>query len=187
MLKQNNSSLSSYQRVYLIAGSFMSSIKTLIAIYILIVSYYLLGYFSFREGDYIAIVGLLFIAFVITSPFLAYNIIKVIRLSRKLKEWNNEYLHSSYTVIFDTTLAHGNNIAEKKLYLASFIFPNLIDLDQMYLKDLEELRFYLRAYLFDAHPSRLTLQTYVFGSQRYDLVHKKKHHHLELFYDLYPW
>lgn len=125
--QSNESSLSSYQRVYLIADSFMGSIKMLIAIYILTLSYYFLGYFSFLEGDYTAIVGLLFMLFIITSPFIAYHIIKVILLNRKLKEWNKEYFYSSYTVIFDTTLAKGNRPAEKILYLASFIFSNLYE------------------------------------------------------------
>lgn len=47
------------------------------------------------------------------------------RFYDELNTWNEEYLQSSYTLIFDTTIPKGNTTGEKVLSLASLIFPQL--------------------------------------------------------------
>jgi hypothetical protein len=121
-----NSFLSSYQKVYLIAGSFIGNTKTLLVIYLLTFIYFLLALYTYiSQNDSEAFVFLFSYLFIFTSPFIIFIFYKYFRLTRKFQEWNKEYLHSSYTLIFDTTLPKGNTVAEKILYLASHIFPSL--------------------------------------------------------------
>jgi hypothetical protein len=64
-------------------------------------------------------------AVIIISPFLIFMIVRSKRFYHELNTWNEEYLQSSYTLIFDTTIPKGNTAGEKVLSLASFIFPQL--------------------------------------------------------------
>ena len=52
-------------------------------------------------------------------------IVRSKRFYNELNTWNEEYLQSSYTLIFDTTVPKGNTTGEKVLSLASLIFPQL--------------------------------------------------------------
>ncbi len=62
---------------------------------------------------------------IIILPFLIFMIFRSKRFYDELNTWNEEYLQSSYTLIFDTTIPKGNTTGEKVLSLASLIFPQL--------------------------------------------------------------
>ena len=146
----NNSSLSSYQKVYLIADSFISNTKLLLTIYLLTFFYFVFAlYVYISENDSEAFVFLFSFLFIFTSPIIIFIFYKYLRLTQKLLEWNKEYLDSSYTLICDTTLPKGNTVAEKILYLASHILPSLReDYNKFYLSPFTKLKYIIKKKVF---------------------------------------
>ena len=115
----NEPPLSLSQQAYLLTTSLRHIIYTLTVFLIVVI-----GYFSFGiliDEPLLVLVMVI----VIILPFLIFTLIKSRRFYRELKMWNEQYLDSSYTLIFGTTVPKGNTTGERVLYLASFIFPQL--------------------------------------------------------------
>lgn len=122
MLKENGnheSSLSLSQQAYVLTTSLRHITYTLTILLIVAIGYFGLGIITAEP------LLILVIVIVIISPFLIYLLFKSRFFYRELKIWNKEYLDSSYTLIFSTTVPKGNTTGEKIIYLASFIFPQL--------------------------------------------------------------
>lgn len=69
--------------------------------------------------------GSLIIIIFIASYVVGWFIIKAKHEYSRIREWNEDYLHSSYTLIFDTSVPNGNTTGEKVLSLAKLVFPEL--------------------------------------------------------------
>ena len=118
--------LSLSQSAYLFADSYKELTKALLAMFGVLTVYVLMGiYFFFYENDPRPIVDLMIIFYVIYTPFLIWFFLRVRSFNRQHKDWNTEFVHNSYTLVFDTTLPKGNTTAEKILYFANMIFPEL--------------------------------------------------------------
>lgn len=61
----------------------------------------------------------------LTAVTLAYFLSSGPRAYKWFKEWNEEYLEETYTVVFNTTIPRGSTIGERVFNLAKFIFPEL--------------------------------------------------------------
>jgi hypothetical protein len=61
----------------------------------------------------------------ISSYIVGWFLIKAPHFYKKLEEWDKDYLHSAYILIFDTTIPKGNSTGEKVLNLAKLVFPEL--------------------------------------------------------------
>lgn len=60
-----------------------------------------------------------------TGFILVYFLLKGPNAYKKLKQWNEDYLEESYTVVFDTAIPTGNTTGERVYKLARTIFPEL--------------------------------------------------------------
>jgi hypothetical protein len=65
------------------------------------------------------------ISFILAAYVIVWFIIKAPHSYRRLSEWNEDYLHSAYILIFDTTLPKGDSSGKKLLNLARMVFPEL--------------------------------------------------------------
>jgi hypothetical protein len=63
----------------------------------------------------------------ITSYIVGWFIIKARHGYSQISDWNEDYLHSSYTLIFDISIPQGNTTGEKVFSLAKLVFPELRD------------------------------------------------------------
>jgi hypothetical protein len=72
-------------------------------------------------------IGSLIMTIIIAVYIIGWFIIKVRHEYSRMHNRNEDYLHSSYTLIFDTTIPKGNTTGEKVLSLANFVFPELRD------------------------------------------------------------
>jgi hypothetical protein len=61
----------------------------------------------------------------ISSYIVGWFLLKAPHLYKKLEEWDEDYLHSAYILIFDTTIPKGSSTGEKVLNLAKLVFPEL--------------------------------------------------------------
>ena len=116
---QNGPSLSLPQQAYVLASSLRSIIFTLAIFLIFTICYFSLGILVDDPLLFLLLV------MVVISPFLIFTLIKTRRFYKELNAWNEQYLESSYTLIFDTTVPKGSTTGEKILSLASLIFPQL--------------------------------------------------------------
>jgi hypothetical protein len=71
-----------------------------------------------------AVVGAL-ISFLISVYIIIWFVIKASYTYRRLSDWDEDYLHSAYILIFDTTLPKGKSTGEKLLNLSKMVFPEL--------------------------------------------------------------
>lgn len=67
------------------------------------------------------------IMILISSYIVGWFIIKARHEYSRISKWNEDYLHSSYILIFDTSVPKGNTTYERVLSLARLIFPELRD------------------------------------------------------------
>ncbi|MGC1134804.1 MAG: hypothetical protein WA941_18395 [Nitrososphaeraceae archaeon] len=116
---QTGSPLSLPQQAYVLANSLRSIIRNLTIFFVGIIAYFSLG-IILNDPLFWLVASI-----ILLSPFLIAMIIKSRRIYGELNTWNKEYLQSSYTLIFDTTIPKGNTTGEKVLNLASLIFPQL--------------------------------------------------------------
>jgi hypothetical protein len=65
------------------------------------------------------------ISFILAVYVIVWFIIKSPHAYRRLSEWNEDYLHSAYILIFDTTLPKGDSSGKRLLNLAKMVFPEL--------------------------------------------------------------
>ena len=143
----SESSFSLSQRAYLIADSFREGTKEPLSIYGLLVFYILIGVYSFfYEDNPRALVELLLLFFILTTPFLVWYVIKILSFNRQLKQWNIENLHNTYILIFDTTVPKGNSTGEKILDLARMVFPEAREEDyiRFSINYMDHIRYFFR-------------------------------------------
>jgi hypothetical protein len=120
------------QRAYMIAKSLRSASYWLLALTISLLFFGALALISynvlFKEGIGNFVTGSsLIVIILITSYIVGWFIIKARHEYSRISEWNEDYLGSSYTLIFDTSIPKGNTTGEKVLSLARLIFPELRD------------------------------------------------------------
>jgi hypothetical protein len=120
-LQENDSqsSLTLSQQAYVLTTSLRHIVYGLTIFLIITIGYLILG--TLVKEPVIALVSVV----IIISPFLVFVLIKSRRFYTELRTWNEQYIDTSYTVIFSTTIPKGNTNGEKVIYLASFIFPQL--------------------------------------------------------------
>jgi uncharacterized membrane protein (DUF485 family) len=120
------------QRAYTIAKSLRSASYWLLALTLLLLFFSLLAFISYsisfsKSNPNVITGGSLIIIIFISSYIVGWFIIKARHEYRRINKWNEDYLHSSYTLIFDTSVPKGNTTGEKVLSLAKLVFPELRD------------------------------------------------------------
>ena len=126
MQKERDASpLSLSQRGYLIAKS-LDHFRRLSRALIAFNSFFLaLGWIML----YYQVVDILVLVILELSLATGYSAITYFfnarRSSRRLKQWNEDYLEEAYVLVFDTTVPKGKTTGEKILNLAGMIFPEL--------------------------------------------------------------
>jgi hypothetical protein len=115
----HESPLSLPQQAYVLASSLRSVIYNMTILLVLVIGYFSLGVLV--DDSLFFLVA----SVIIILPFLIFMIVRSKRFYNELNTWNEEYLQSSYTLIFDTTIPKGNTTGEKVLSLAGLIFPQL--------------------------------------------------------------
>lgn len=121
------SSLSLSQRAYVNSQSLKAASKRLLILVSCITFFSALALaallFSTNQ-NIIAVVGVV-ISFILSVYIIVWFIIIAPHAYRRLSEWNEDYLHSAYILIFDTTLPKGDSSGKRLLNLASMVFPEL--------------------------------------------------------------
>jgi uncharacterized membrane protein (DUF485 family) len=120
------------QRAYIIAKSLRSASYWLLALTLSLIFFSLLAFISYsisfsKSNPNVITGGSLIIIIFISSYIVGWFIIKARHEYRRISKWNEDYLHSSYTLIFDTSVPKGNTTGEKVLSLAKLVFPELRD------------------------------------------------------------
>jgi uncharacterized membrane protein (DUF485 family) len=120
------------QRAYIIAKSLRSASYWLLALTLSLLFFSLLAFISYsisfsKSIPNVITGGSLIIIIFISSYIVGWFIIKARHEYRRISNWNEDYLHSSYTLIFDTSVPKGNTTGEKVLSLAKLVFPELRD------------------------------------------------------------
>jgi len=118
------------QRAYIIAKSLRSASYWLLALTLLLLFFSLLAFISysisFTKSNSNVITGsLLILIILIASYIVGWFIIKARHEYHRISEWNEDYLYTSYMLIFDTSVPRGNTTYERVLSLARLIFPEL--------------------------------------------------------------
>jgi len=117
------------QQAYIIAKSLRSASYWLFALTISLLFFTLLAFISYiafaTESISNITVSSLVITIIIAAYIVGWFIIKARYEYSRIHVWNEDYLHSSYTLIFDTTIPKGNTTGERVLSLAKFVFPEL--------------------------------------------------------------
>ena len=118
------------QRAYIIAKSLRSASYWLLTLTLLLLFFSLLAIISYsisssKSNSNVITGSSLTIIIFISSYIVGWFIIKARHEYRRISKWNEDYLHSSYTLIFDTTVPKGNTTGEKVLSLAKLVFPEL--------------------------------------------------------------
>jgi hypothetical protein len=123
--------LSLTQKAYIIAKSLRAASYWLLILTLSLFFFSLLALISWynnitsRTDSSNSTGWFLIVIILIATYIVGWFIIKGRYEYRRLNEWNEEYLHSSYTLIFDTTIPRGNSTGEKILNLAKLVFPEL--------------------------------------------------------------
>jgi hypothetical protein len=128
--ESNNSPPTLMQQAYIIAKSLRSASYWLFALTFSLLIFSILAFVSylvFVTEDVINIITIssLVITIIIAVYIVGWFIIKARHEYSRMHNWNEDYLHSSYTLIFDTTIPKGNTTGERVLSLAKFVFPEL--------------------------------------------------------------
>ncbi|HEY7569892.1 MAG TPA: hypothetical protein VH796_00860 [Nitrososphaeraceae archaeon] len=124
--------LSLTQRAYLISKSLRAASYWLLALTISILFLSGLAFVTYNISftrdvlNIITRISLLLII-LIALYIVGWFVVKAKHEYNRIKEWNEDYLHSSYTLIFDTTIPKGNTTGEQILSLAKLVFPELRD------------------------------------------------------------
>jgi hypothetical protein len=121
------SSLSLSQRAYVNSQSLKSASKWLLVLVscITIFSTLALGALLFSMSQNILVLISVVISFILSAYIIIWFIIKAPHSYRRISEWNEDYLHSAYILIFDTTLPKGDSSGKRLLNLARMVFPEL--------------------------------------------------------------
>lgn len=121
------SSLSLSQRAYVNSHFLKAASKWLLVLVsgITFFSAVALGALLWSVSENIlAVVGSL-ISFLISVYIIIWFVIKAPHAYKRLSEWDEDYLHSAYILIFDTTLPKGESTGKKLLNLSKMVFPEL--------------------------------------------------------------
>lgn len=120
------------QQAYIISKSLRSASYWLFALtssllfFSILASVSYIVFFTEEISDSITIISLILVV-LIAGYIVGWFIVKARHEYRRIRAWNEEYLHSSYTLIFDTSVPKGNTTGEKVISLAKFVFPELRD------------------------------------------------------------
>jgi hypothetical protein len=120
------------QQAYVISKSLRSASYWLFALTFSLLFFSILAFisyitFSAEEVSNTTTIISLIILVLIAGYIVGWFIVKARHEYRRIRDWNEKYLHSSYTLIFDISVPKGNTTGEKVLSLAKFIFPELRD------------------------------------------------------------
>lgn len=121
------SSLSLSQRAYVNSQSLKAASKRLLILVscITFFSALALAALLFSTNQNIIVVVGVVISFILSVYIIIWFIIIAPHAYRRLSEWNEDYLHSAYILIFDTTLPKGDSSGKRLLNLARMVFPEL--------------------------------------------------------------
>jgi hypothetical protein len=127
--------LSLSQRAYVIAKSLRTASRWLLILVIGLFFFNIVSvaswYFSQREiittnGYFYNITKYFLITSILISFYIvAWFFVKAPHAYKKLEEWDEDYLHNAYILIFDTTVPKGDSSGEKILNLSKLVFPEL--------------------------------------------------------------
>lgn len=121
------SSLSLSQRAY-VNSQFLKAASKWLLILVTCITFFsalaLAALLFSTNQNIIVIVGVV-ISFILSVYVIVWFIIKAPHTYRRLSEWNEDYLHSAYILIFDTTLPKGDSSGKRLLNLARMVFPEL--------------------------------------------------------------
>jgi hypothetical protein len=121
----DDSALSLTQRIYIISDPLRTMGGWLIRVLVANLVFLSIGWWAIYTKN-TDIHGFVYIELsLVTIFFLAYYLFVGPRTFRHLKEWIDDYLEQTYTIVFNTTVPQGNTTGEKILNLARQIFPEL--------------------------------------------------------------
>jgi CheY-like chemotaxis protein len=130
-----NSPLTLSQRIYVIARSLRTLGNWLRLLLIINLVFLSLGWaqaiYGFDIGcfcihrDYSYYLFIYLELSLMTVYLLVYFLSKGPSTYKKLKEWNEDYLDETYTIVFDMTVPKGSTTGERVFNLARAIFPEL--------------------------------------------------------------
>ena len=124
--------LSLSQRAYVITKSLRAASRILLALVIGILFFNLLAMGALTQiradiydisKTFLFIVVLLSI--ILSSYIVIWFLLKAPYYYSQLEKWDEDYLHSAYILVFDTTIPKGNSTGERILNLAKLVFPEL--------------------------------------------------------------
>ena len=130
-----DSPLTLSQRIYVIARSLRSLgdlLRNLLLINLIFLSlgwaqviyHFDISCFCIHRDD--SFYGLVYIELSLMTIFiLVYFLSRGPGAYKKLKQWNEDYLEETYTIVFDTIIPKGNSTGEKVFNLAKAVFPEL--------------------------------------------------------------
>jgi hypothetical protein len=117
------------QRAYTVATSFRyltGRFYVLVYVNLFFIALGWLGIYSRNISFFEFIATLTFFELtIVTFFYLGILLTYGRRTLRELRDWKEDYLQQTYTLVFDTTIPKGKNTAEKILNLARVIFPEL--------------------------------------------------------------
>jgi hypothetical protein len=126
-MSESYSSLSLSQRAYVNSQFLKAASKWLLILVSCITFFSALTMTTLLFGtsqNILILVGVV-ISFILSVYVIVWFIIKAPHTYRRLYEWNEDYLHSAYILIFDTTLPKGDSSGKRILSLARMVFPEL--------------------------------------------------------------
>lgn len=121
------SSLSLSQRAY-VNSQFLKAASKWLLILVSCITFFsalALGGLLFSMSQSILVIVSVVITFILAVYVIIWFIIKASHVYSRLSEWNEDYLHSAYILIFDTTLPKGDTSGKRLLNLAKTVFPEL--------------------------------------------------------------
>jgi len=121
------SSLSLSQRAY-VNSQFLKAASKWLLILVSCITFFsalALAALLFSTTQTILVLVGVVISFILSVYVIVWFIIKAPHAYRRLSEWNEDYLHSAYILIFDTTLPKGDSSGKRLLNLARMVFPEL--------------------------------------------------------------
>jgi hypothetical protein len=120
------------QRAYTIARSLRKAsnwlfILTVSILFFVSLSLVTIYYASLLQGEiyFYTAIGSIIVAVFVSSYIVCWFVIKGKHEYKRMNDWNEDYLNSSYTLIFATTIPKGNSTGERILNLDKLIFPEL--------------------------------------------------------------
>jgi hypothetical protein len=117
------------QRAYVIAKSLRGASRWLLFLVVGILFFNILALSATYLSQTKTIRDLLTASIIISAAISCYIVgwflVKAPHAYKRLEEWNEDYLHHSYFINFQTTIPKGNISGEKVLNLAKLVFPEL--------------------------------------------------------------